>query len=146
MLSVSIEKIISNLDSLPNLNPRNNSHTLFSSLDHGSSPMVDEETEIRSFSKGLYLRTMPASILTDEDSDLINSKVPLNNMHGTTLNVTYDILNEKGKLKKAELNKATEEMLEEQCLEILDCERATITEDETETNKKLVKYVLDNTE
>ena len=146
MLSGSIDRIISNLDALPRLSPKDNFHTLLSSLDHGSSPMVDEEDEISPFSKGLYLRTVSASILADEDSDLIKSKVPLNEMQGTTLNVAYDILNEKGKLKKAELNKATEEMLEEHCLDFLDCDRVTITEDETETNKKLVKYVLDNTE
>ncbi|XP_068229545.1 uncharacterized protein [Palaemon carinicauda] len=37
-------------------------------------------------------------------------------------------------------------MLEKQCIECLDYEKSQLSDDDTETNKKLVKYVLDNTE
>ena len=147
MLSGSIDRIIANLDSLPSLDFGNNSHSLVSSAEHSTSNIRNEQPEIMSnLSKGLCFATVSTSSILDEDSDLINDTVPVTNSQGTTLNVTYDIFTEKGKLKKAELSRATEAMLDEHCLDFLDCEKVYITEEETETNKKLVKYVLDNTE
>ena len=64
----------------------------------------------------------------------------------TSSNSVYSVLNEKGQVIMPELEKATKEILDRQCSELLNYDNSLQDINETETNVKLVNYVLDNTE
>ena len=64
----------------------------------------------------------------------------------TSSNSVYSILNEKGQVIMPELEKATKEVLDKQCSELLNYDNSLQDINETKTNVKLVKYVLNNIE
>ncbi|XP_068247877.1 uncharacterized protein [Palaemon carinicauda] len=149
MLTGNINRMMKNLDYLPNINIGNSSHTAVST--QGDTLCMEGEAaqtnrQLQFLDRHSFL-AVSQSELRDDDVDLISNRSPASiKVQEANTNSTYAIFNKKGKLKQSELIKATEEMLEKQCIEYLDYEKSQLSEDDTETNKKLVKYVLDSTE
>ncbi|XP_068215919.1 uncharacterized protein [Palaemon carinicauda] len=149
MLTGNINRMMKNLDYLPNINIGNSSHTTVST--QGDTLCMEGEAaqtnrQLQFLDRHSFL-AVSQSELRDDDVDLISNRSPASiKVQEANTNSTYAIFNKKGKLKQSELIKATEEMLEKQCIEYLDYEKSQLSEDDKETNKKLVKYVLDSTE
>ena len=69
------------------------------------------------------------------------------NAHSGSLfdtNINYSVVDDQGKLIQSKLQKATEEILHEQCFQVLDYEPSQLNETSVEAVDKLVKYVLDS--
>ncbi|XP_068203563.1 uncharacterized protein [Palaemon carinicauda] len=149
MLTGNINRMMKNLVYLPNINIGNSSHTAVCT--QGDTLCMEGEAaqtnrQLQFLDRHSFL-AVSQSELRDDDVDLISNRSPASiKVQEANTNSTYAIFNKKGKLKQSELIKATEEMLEKQCIEYLDYEKSQLSEDDTETNKKLVKYVLDSTE
>ena len=58
-------------------------------------------------------------------------------------NINYSVVDDQGKLIQSKLQKATEEILHEQCFQVLNYEPSQLNETSVEADDKLVKYVLD---
>lgn len=57
----------------------------------------------------------------------------------------YTVVNKKGQIVQSELDKATHEILNEECLKLLNCDQNLKDEIESVTNRRMVEYVLGNT-
>ena len=84
--------------------------------------------------------------LSDLDSEEIPRVYGENENASTNSNLACSVVNDRGQVLQSELKRATEEALNEQCARLLDVDQNLVDSEETETNQKLVDYVLNRTE
>ena len=75
----------------------------------------------------------------DIDEKSVAHSGPLSDIH-----TNYSVVDDHGKLVQSKLQKATDEILHEQCFQVLNYEPSQLNETSVEIDDKLVKYVLDS--
>ena len=108
-------------------------------LPQSSSKSVEEKT----------LNVMETSIeskfVTCQSLGLSNSSNNIAEEFLMELTANFVVLDEKGEVMESELQKATKEMLEQSCSNMLDYDKESFSEDNVESNQKIINYVLNNT-
>ena len=124
VLCGNIPRILNNLNYLPDLN--NTQSTNLTSV----QPNIDE---------ALYNST------TKHESGDLGDCVQAEYPHAFSAATNFAILDENGQIVEKELQKATAEILNQQCLENVHYDSNEYNEASMEVNDRLVNYVLDNT-
>ena len=117
MLIGNIEKSIVNLKFLPSLH--DNTHLLCFGLEEN---------------------------LDEQGISLDNNKFPMTSCIGSAEDPAISILDHGGRINEHKLQKATDHILERECSYYLHKDSTDLDGESTEHNKKLVRYLLNNTQ
>ena len=105
---------------------------------------MDKKIEPEGFSDRFESRLCNLEIMLDSLRQELLERLDM--VEPARISAQFSVIDERGKINEAELERATQDILDSECKSLLNYDEQITDEAVTERNKELVQYVLENTD